>query len=468
MSTNAEPLWGHKPDPAREWRVPPVTKEYGLPVEADPPGTAPREIAVAFDPVLGRIALPESGSPPVEPSQIRVSFAYGFSGDVGGGPYPRFESVSSIVPSEPDWRVAITGNAALQDGETFFPGLSAAIAEWNTRPPGTSGVIVFTDSLTYEDPLTTIEIKAGSRLVIVAAKWDGTSSRPISPEGVRPHLRGSIAVNGTTDETENPGELFIDGLLVEGAVQSGAGSIGRMAISHCTIWPDSPEQSPSDSSPSREANVALEAGMNDLRVEISRSICRAIDLGSQAAQLEIVESVIIGGEPTAPAIIGPNAQQVDIKTSTLLGAVETSRLNASNSIFTGQINVERQQEGCVRFSFLPHGSRTPRRYRCQPDLALAAALEDKLASDPKAELTRAERDAVLARVVPSFTSEDHGHPGFCQLSRHIPNEIFTGAEDGSEMGAFSILKQAQRAANLRASLGDYLPFGLEAGIFYVT
>ena len=44
----------------------------------------------------------------------------------------------------------------------------------------------------------------------------------------------------------------------------------------------------------------------------------------------------------------------------------------------------------------------------------------------------------------------------------------SGAEDGSEMGALNFLKQPQRVDNLRASLNEFLRFGLEAGIFFVT
>jgi hypothetical protein len=36
------------------------------------------------------------------------------------------------------------------------------------------------------------------------------------------------------------------------------------------------------------------------------------------------------------------------------------------------------------------------------------------------------------------------------------------------MGVFSHLKQPQREANLRVALEEYLPFGLQAGMFYVT
>jgi phytoene dehydrogenase-like protein len=49
-----------------------------------------------------------------------------------------------------------------------------------------------------------------------------------------------------------------------------------------------------------------------------------------------------------------------------------------------------------------------------------------------------------------------------------PEEIRTGAEDGSEVGAFSSLMQPQREANLRIRLAEYLPFGLDPGLIYVT
>ena len=36
------------------------------------------------------------------------------------------------------------------------------------------------------------------------------------------------------------------------------------------------------------------------------------------------------------------------------------------------------------------------------------------------------------------------------------------------MGAFNLLRQAQRKKNLLTNLDEYLRFGLEAGIFFVT
>ncbi|MFH7026548.1 MAG: hypothetical protein ACHBN1_14340 [Heteroscytonema crispum UTEX LB 1556] len=79
-----------------------------------------------------------------------------------------------------------------------------------------------------------------------------------------------------------------------------------------------------------------------------------------------------------------------------------------------------------------------------------------------------EKILILTSYKPIFTSEKYGEPGYAQLSQFCAKEIRTGAEDNSEMGVFDYLKQPQREANLRASLKEYLRFGLEAGIFYET
>ena len=120
-------------------------------------------------------------------------------------------------------------------------------------------------------------------------------------------------------------------------------------------------------------------------------------------------------------------------------------LEASNSIFTGAVTAIRRQVGCVRFCYLPLESRAPRRYRCQPADATAAG-----------------------RVAPQFTALAYGRPGYGQLATACPAEIAAGADDGGEMGAFHFLHQEQRRKGLRAALDEYLRFGLEAGMFFVT
>jgi hypothetical protein len=80
----------------------------------------------------------------------------------------------------------------------------------------------------------------------------------------------------------------------------------------------------------------------------------------------------------------------------------------------------------------------------------------------------AEKMLILERLQPIFTSDCYGDPGYIQLNQSCANEIRTGAEDGAEMGVFNLLKQPQREANLNVNLEEYLRFGLEAGIFYIT
>ena len=142
----------------------------------------------------------------------------------------------------------------------------------------------------------------------------------------------------------------------------------------------------------------------------------------------------------------------------------------SELVFNSPPDVARTQDGCVRFSYVPPLSRVPRRYRCQPDLEIAQEIADALKRNPL--LTAIEKSEITASVqgwlVPSFKAIRYGSPYYAQLHLGCPEQIRAGAEDGSEMGAFSQLKQPQRESNLKIRLQEYLPFGLQAGIIYVT
>jgi hypothetical protein len=146
----------------------------------------------------------------------------------------------------------------------------------------------------------------------------------------------------------------------------------------------------------------------------------------------------------ADSLYAINAR-VDVQGSTLFGRARTRVLTAGNSLFCGRAHARQVQDGCVRFSYLAPGSRTPRRYRCQP-------------VDPAAADT----------VAPRFTSDRPADPGFGQLAAGCPPEITTGADDEGEMGAYHFLQQSLRLANLTSQLTAYLRFGLEAGIFFAT
>jgi hypothetical protein len=134
----------------------------------------------------------------------------------------------------------------------------------------------------------------------------------------------------------------------------------------------------------------------------------------------------------------------------------------------------RRQTGCVRFSYVQPGSAVPRRYRCQPDLEAATRIASvrEAARQRGAAVTPAQENAIRAEVEalirPLFVSQRYGDPAYGQLQQRCALQIRTGAESGAEMGAFEVLKQPQREANLRDALDEYLRFGLEAGFFFVT
>jgi len=45
--------------------------------------------------------------------------------------------------------------------------------------------------------------------------------------------------------------------------------------------------------------------------------------------------------------------------------------------------------------------------------------------------------------------------------------IWTGADNGAEIGVYNPLQETQAVRNVQLRAGEYLPFGLEAGIFLV-
>jgi hypothetical protein len=448
-------------DSAADWRRPAASKLY-TPTAGGAAVSMPLRLAV--DPVRGRIAFPAGAKLPA--SSCEVGYVYGFSGDLGAGPYDRGAWLSSSVGPPPftsasRWQAAVSLELKANAAANIFNKLSAAVKAWNTQVTGASpvldGVIAILDSSTYKDDLTAnaITLPAGSRLLIVAADWAAVrqptpgKSNSLDPNGLRPHFLGSISVNGTAPaNSPNPGQLSIDGLLIEGSLTVVAGNLGALGLSHSNIVPAAGGLAVQTQS--GETNDAL-------AINLYRSICGFVNIASASpAQLNAADSIIssASGLSADPAITATGATS-NISTSTVFGKTASFILSASDSIFTGTVSATRRQTGCVRFSFVPSGSQTGQRYKCQPDLALSAA--------PKAP-----PGPILARVSPQFTSTDVAQPGYAQLSAGCPVEITTGGDNGAEMGAFNFLLQPQRLTNLQTALDEYLRFGLEAGAILET
>ncbi|HEX7288152.1 MAG TPA: hypothetical protein VF532_18340 [Candidatus Angelobacter sp.] len=433
---------------ATDWRRPGKTKSY---TPASGGAAVKKNIALSVDPVRGRIAFPAG----VKPSSVQVAYTYGFSGDLGAGSYDRTNWLKDPQTGPAPFNNSRRWQAAVSRRLTpvpklLFATLSDALKEWDKQPANTDGVIAILDSASYREDLS-INVPEGSRLLMVAADWPSLretgsgTNLSLDPDGLRPHLIGKIDVDGTAaNSSKNPGQLFIDDLLIEGILTVVAGNLGTLTLSHTTI------------SPSAGLKVASsgKSDNSDLVVNLYRTICGPVTLSASIPALNATDSIISSGPASSDqdaAITAPGAT-VNIQTTTVLGTTAGLIVDAGNSICTGVVTANRRQAGCVRFSYVPDASQTARRFHCQPDLAL---------TDVKGA---AAQNAVRARLTPQFTSLDFSQPFYAQLSPRCAAEIATGAEDGAEMGAFSFLQQPQRRANLLTALDEYLRFGLEAGI----
>ena len=423
------------------WQRPPQSKSY-TPSGED--SAQPQEIGVAVDPVLGRLTFPAGN----DPDAVEVGFAYGFSGDLGGGPYDRSEDRDGDFMADVKWQRGV-GGAEDPEPDEVVATLTEAIEAWNLTPAGTAGVIAVLDSRTYEETLPTIELKPGSKLMVVAAGWPGPTPRQVGtwvPAGRRPHLRGDLIAVAAADAGDmTPGQLSIEGLLVEGRIQILAGDLALLRLADCTVLPAAAALVVESSGTPEGDNGALE-------VELERTICGGIELADEVPELRVRNSIV-----HAEAAIAATGAAATIERSTVLGSTAVRTLHAENSIFTGGVTAVRRQVGCIRFCYVPREPppSAPRRYRCQPDLALR-------------DVAPGDEELVAGRLVPTFTSTDYGHPGYGQLGVRCAIELRTGADDGSELGVFTSLRQPHREANLRAALDEYLRLGLEAGIVPVT
>ncbi len=428
-----------------DWRVPPNSKDYTLPDGSK----VSRKIRAAVDPVLGRLTFGAAEAV----QNAAVSYAYGFSTEMGSGPYNRLASVSSALDRPVIWQAGVSQEIAPVPNQIFAT-LQEAVDMWNAQPAGTVGVIALLDSHTYAESLTAdhkIVVPAGSRLLIAAADWpevDVPDEAPpkqrikgqLSPEGRRPHLLGGVSVVGMSDKS-GAGELILDGVLIEGVLTVLVGSLGALRVSHCTLAPGTGEIVVNASGTDLEKQNAL------LKLSLEHNICGPITLPDTVTHLRITDSIVSSGKDSdgnLAAITAPGAE-AELERSTFFGGVTVRSVEASDCIFTGVLEAARRQTGCVRFSYLPLESKAPRRYRCRPEDATEAV-----------------------RVRPQFTSRRYGDPGYGQLGQRCAVEIRQGADDEAEMGAFHDLFQPQRETNLRVRLDEYLRFGLEAGIIYVS
>lgn len=329
----------------------------------------------------------------VVPEKVLVSYAYGFSGDLGGGPYNRRDLSLPEISRTPDWQVAVSKEIPPKPGEVFSS-LVDAISEWNNVAEGKFGIISIIDNYTYDEDISATEIKvpAASRLIVTGAEWNevninGVPSRipgKIEPDGIRPHIKSDVVIKGTSSQSNSsPGEIIFDGLLIEGklSVESKPNEqLGSLKLIHSTLVPGN-------------EGIKLSSSNENLKILIQRSICGPVQIQKLISSLIIEESIIDNKNNKALSVKNVD---LEIEKCTIFGDTECRTITASNSIFTGKINAKLLQEGCMRFSYIPDKSKVPRRFNCQPDLAIQKLQQPLI-------------DNVKSRLIPNFTSEILGN-----------------------------------------------------------
>ena len=407
---------------------------------------------VIIRPQRGRFMY--GGSPPSGSNAgvLWTTYCYGFSSEIGAGPYDR--RIGHQAPPTPTPAISVTGGSAGLSGSGAIP---------------KNGTLTITDSLTYAGAAP-VGVGPNAALTICA----GADQRPL--------IRLPASAHGVATEWIISGaggsSLVLDGLFISGGDVVIQGNFQSILITCCTLDPGS-AASPGAASPPAEFAISADGrplAPTRLRIEgqvqtltIERSIVGPVQTsaGGTIQSLNINDSILqaIPGSaavelqsPLSPpagmadAALALSDGDVCLSRCTVLGQVIAHRLRASECILQDIATVDDTQHGCVRFTAWAQGSALPAKYESVQIPAKAGI----------------------------FTSIDFGQPGYCQLlaTADVPimpdttaatqNTISAGSRDGSEMGAFARERNPQKQRGILIKFQEYMPVGLIPVIVYVT
>ncbi|MFB8790735.1 MAG: hypothetical protein U7123_18245 [Potamolinea sp.] len=343
--------------------------------------------------------------------------------------------------------------------------INEALRKWRRERPR-NAIIEITDSGVYVEQIN-IKLRKNQSLQIRAAN----RTRPvIRLLDWHTDLPDSFSIRGASGSS-----FTLDGLLIAGRGVEVTGNLAEINIRHCTLVPGWGLHC--DCEPRRPAEPSLELNNSSANISIEHSILGSIQVNQDAVktdpiQIQISDSILDATSSNREALGAPGCPVahtiLTILRTTVFGQINVHAINlAENSIFNGLLKVARRQQGCMRFcSYVKPGSRTPRRYNCQPDLVEEAVAERVKQGEISPEEMVSMQERERFRVRPQFNSIRYGTPTYCQLAETCAIEIKRGADDESEMGVFHDLYQPQRDANLRVRLNEYTPAGSEIGIIY--
>jgi hypothetical protein len=391
---------------------------------------------LAIDPQLGRIALRPIAS---GEAQVVVTYHYGFNAEMGAGEYPRADTFLAS-PEQPVVRVS---------------GSKAGAVKLALDQLGGEGVVEIADSGVYREATIAVTVREGGRIELRARDGCRPTLVLAAEMTVAGGANSEFDLNGlVVTTTAQPGNPSPRALIHATAAANPTQALGVLRVTHCALtpgWALNP-----DGSGQHAGAPAILAETAGLTVEVEKSILGPL-LVHRTATANIADSIIDADSRVAVAYAAPDGVggggSLMIQGCTVIGKVHATLLSlASNCIFwtgladkdtwAGPLWADRKQEGCVRFSYLPAGAVTPRQYQC--------------------------KTAAIAQPGPLFQSLSYGDPAYGKLLASTSDDIRRGADDGGEMGVFHFIGAPRRESNLRIRLKEYLPVGLEYGIFYET
>ena len=324
-----------------------------------------------------------------------------------------------VVPGSASLTVDVTGTAAIQ----LPPGASLAVVAGQPLPPG----------------------GPGSQL----AAW--ASGRPVLFGDLELASQpGALSASGAAPP---PGQLLLSGIWLAGRLLV-TGAPATVDVSDCTLVPG--HGLLPDGNPLHPGEPSVIVTADGTALSLTRVISGPV-AAAESGRTQITGSVIDATSPFYVAQAGPDLASAGpdlcVEGSTVIGKVRARTIElASNSIFHARLGrldpwpaavwASRRQAGCVRFCWLPPGSVTPRQYECLPPAA-----QDSAALEPR------------------FITTRYGSPSYALLSGDCPVAVWTGADNGSQLGVYQQAQETEAVSNVQIRAPEYLPARLEAGIF---
>jgi hypothetical protein len=347
-----------------------------------------------------------AGSPPLgSPAGVWVKFHYGFSSEIGAGPYDR--RVGRKTPPTPD---------PVRPPETNG-GLLASLTATNLSGTSTLG-----DSLTYT-------VSGGSPGDAVQVQGPFTLR---ADNKQRPLIRLPEAPAGSSFEwvfaSKDQSCLVLDGLFLSGGDIVLRGDFDCVTITCCTLDPGSTPREVS-SPPAIFARAADRRELVPTRLWIEGGIVGTLTIersitgpiltraGGKIETVTITDSIVQAIPNSTPdtlssppgsgtKLLSPDTAlalddgEVHLSRCTVLGQIFVHRLDVSECILRDFAQVDDTQRGCVRLTTCADGSVLPRKY----------------------ESVRIPPGA------PLFTSTDFGQPGYGQLLATADSSILPAAD----------------------------------------